>query len=371
MLVKTFKSINGEGPVELDSPSTLIICFFSKNKREDVVNLKNNFPMSTVIGCSSAGEIFNKEVSDNTLVVSLMKFKDTKFKVVEKSVAVAGQSFELGKAVYQSLEQADLKSIFVLSNGLQVNGTKLSEGLRHWNKEIPILGGLAGDGTEFKETLVFNNGKFIDGCVSIGLYGENLNVNHASSGGWISFGPKRKVTKSKDNILFELDNKPALALYKEYLGKEATNLPASGLFFPLSITHEKSKNVIRTILAVSEEDQSITFAGDVPEGADVRLMQADYRHIISAAKDAATAIGKKNGTNEYLAIAVSCVGRRLVLGEYIDSEVKELHEGLNNLNHLIGFYSYGEICPTTANNCEFHNQTMTLFTFSEDLDECA
>lgn len=368
MIVKTFKSVSGEGPIELDSPETLIICFFSSNKKEDVLKLKANFPLSTVVGCSSAGEIYDKEVYFDSMVVSLIQFKNTKFKV---EASAAADSFELGRIVSENLKKDDLKSIFVLSNGLKINGAKLAEGLRSVSKEIPIFGGLAGDGTDFKETLVFNNGEFVDGVVSVGLYGEHLNVHYGSSGGWVNFGPKRKVTKSKDNVLYELDNKPALALYKEYLGAESANLPSSGLLFPLSISYEKTSNLIRTILAVNEQDQSITFAGDIPEGAEVKLMQADYSHLINAATEAATSIGDKNENSEYLAVAVSCVGRRLVLGEYVDCEVRELHEGLNKLKNLIGFYSYGEICPTKEYNCELHNQTMTLFTFSENLDDCA
>lgn len=365
MIIKTFKSVNGEGPKELDSENTLMICFFSRSQSDSVKKLKNNFPKSTIIGCSSAGEILNKSILDDSVVVSAMKFESTNFKVINTPLANAGMSLSLGKSIYQQLKSDDLKSIFVLSNGLKVNGTQLSEGLRFGN-QIPIMGGLAGDGTDFKETLVFNNGEFIDGIVSVGLYGEKLKVNYGSFGGWVSFGPKRKVTKSKDNILYELDNKPALSLYKEYLGKEVSNLPSSGLLFPLSITNKDSKNIIRTILAVSEEDQSITFAGDVPEGSEVRLMHADYQRLIEASKKAAESIGDKNQGHDYLAVAVSCVGRRLVLGEYTDLEIKALHEGLSSLTNLVGFYSYGEICPTANNNCELHNQTMTLFTIAED-----
>ncbi|RJQ51925.1 MAG: hypothetical protein C4530_19405, partial [Desulfobacteraceae bacterium] len=187
-------------------------------------------------------------------------------------------------------------------------------------------------------------------------------------GGWDPFGPERLVTRSKGNVLYELDGQSALELYKRYLGEHAKELPASGLLFPLNMrTAESDSGVVRTILAVDEADQSMTFAGDVPEGAHVRLMKANFDHLVDGAIGAAQtsyeAIGSRSPE---LAILISCVGRKFILKQRVEEEVEGVQEVLGADTVLTGFYSYGEICPSAPRaNCELHNQTMTITTFAE------
>ena len=189
-------------------------------------------------------------------------------------------------------------------------------------------------------------------------------------GGWDPFVPERKITRSSGNVLHELDGQSALALYKKYLGPQAAELPASGLLFPLSLrVREDETGIVRTILGINEEEQSITFAGDVPEGAYVRLMKANFDRLIDGASQAAQASYTTIGASSPdLAILISCVGRKLVLKQRIEEEVESVREILGDRTVLTGFYSYGEISPFSPSaTCELHNQTMTITTFSERL----
>lgn len=174
-------------------------------------------------------------------------------------------------------------------------------------------------------------------------------------GGWDSFGIERLVSKSDNNVLFELDGKPALSLYKSFLGSEADNLPASGLLFPLSMRTEANKTpLVRTILAVNEEDQSLTFAGDIPEGSYVRLMKANMDRLIDGAQEAAQSIKQENPE---FALCISCVGRKLVLKQIVEEEVEVCLDELGSNCTISGFYSYGEIAPfKDGAECELHNQ---------------
>jgi hypothetical protein len=197
-----------------------------------------------------------------------------------------------------------------------------------------------------------------------------LVVGHGSKGGWDKFGPERVVTRSDGNILYELDGKPALALYKEYLGEKAKDLPSSGLLFPLSLRANASdeKNLVRTLLAVDHEKQSMTFAGDVPQGFRAQLMKANFDRLVDGAGAAglmAKHVTPGATTGAVLALAVSCVGRRLVLGARTEDEVDALRAVLPDDSHIAGFYSYGEISPYASGHCDLHNQTMTVTTFSE------
>ena len=206
---------------------------------------------------------------------------------------------------------------------------------------------------------------------AVGLYGPRVKIGHGSKGGWDKFGPARRVTRAEHNVLYELDGRPALRLYKEYLGERAAELPASALLFPLAVSdsHGDSKVLVRTVLAVSEQDQSMTFAGDVPQGSVAQLMRANFERLIDGASSAARGAGSSlvdlMGTNEILSIAISCVGRRLILGERTEEEIEAALHGLPAGTRQIGFYSYGEISPFASGACDLHNQTMTLTTISE------
>jgi hypothetical protein len=202
----------------------------------------------------------------------------------------------------------------------------------------------------------------------VGLYGDRLRVGYGSMGGWDTFGPDRMITRSVGNVLYELDGEPALTLYKRYLGEHAAGLPASGLRFPLSLRSGHSENrVVRTILGVDEEKGSLTFAGDVPQGHQARLMKANVDRLIDGATGAANRSHEVVGSSSpELAVLISCVGRRLVLGQRIEEEVESVRRVLGPGATQLGFYSYGEIAPFTPSaQCELHNQTMTITTFAE------
>jgi hypothetical protein len=269
-----------------------------------------------------------------------------------------------------SLNKESLVHVFVLSDGLKVNGSDLVKGLtKNLSSKVTVTGGLAGDGDRFKETLVFWDGPPDKDTIAVlGLYGNRLKVGYGSLGGWDSFGPERLITRSRGNILYELDGQSALELYKKYLGEHAKGLPATGLLFPLSIrTKEGDAGVVRTILSIDEEDRSLTFAGDIPEGAYARLMKANFDRLIDGAVGAAkTSYEAIGSTSPDLAVLISCVGRKMILKQRTEEEVEGVHEVLGDKTVLTGFYSYGEISPFTPSaRCELHNQTMTITTFTE------
>ncbi len=329
--------------------------------------IRQAFPEAILAGCSTAGEIGGAMVRENSASISFIEFEKTKISYHEQEIRDAANSLSSGATLIESMDKEKLQHIFVLSDGININGSQLVIGMRDKiGDHCEITGGLAGDGPEFRETVLLNNeGKLINkAAIAIGFYGENLEVGYGSRGGWNSFGIERNVTKSKDNVLYELDGKPALALYKSFLGDQAENLPASGLLFPLSMRFESDKKpLVRTILGINEEEQSLTFAGDIPTGSYVRLMKANVDRLIDGAEEAAQVAKMEESS---LAILISCVGRRLVLKQLVEEEVESVQEVLGDNCTLTGFYSYGEIAPFTKGaTCELHNQTMTITTFRE------
>ena len=203
------------------------------------------------------------------------------------------------------------------------------------------------------------------------MYGDAIRVGHGTLGGWDAFGPERIITRSQGNVLAELDNQPALSLYKEYLGEFSEQLPSSALRFPLSLKLPgEADSVVRTILNINEDDNTMVFAGDMPEGASAKLMKANFETLIDGANGAAQGAMKAVAHDQVkLALLVSCVGRRLVLSQRVFEELEAVVEVVGEDIPLCGFYSYGEISPLIDSvQCRLHNQTMTITTFSEVLD---
>lgn len=329
------------------------------------------FPDMLLVGCSTSGEIANHDIYDESLVLTTLEFEKTSVAHSSCSLQHFDTIFDAARHLAGELPVKDLHHAIILSEGLDVNGSDLVRGL---NSVLPdnvqITGGLAGDGDRFGETFVLvGDDAERDRLVLIGLYGNDIEIGFGCYGGWDTFGPDRLITKSEGNQLFELDNKPALTLYKEYLGDYAENLPSSGLHFPLYISIDKNDEigVVRTILGIDEETQSLTFAGDIPQGKYARLMKANSHRLVDGAHQAAVdSIGMVTNKEPDLALIFSCVGRRLVLKQRTEEELEVLSEVYGNKTTLAGFYSYGEIAPHDAMTlATLHNQTMCITTISE------
>ncbi len=334
-----------------------------------VRELRAAHPGAVCAGCSTAGEIHGDRVCDGTFTALLISFARTPVRAACVHVTSAADSDAAGAMLGRELASPDLRHVFVLSDGLLVNGSRLTASLRaHLPAGVQATGGLAGDGPRFHHTVVGLGATLGPGrVVAVGLYGDAIRVSYGSAGGWEPFGPKRLITKATDNVLHELDNLPALPLYKRYLGERSSGLPAAGLLFPLQLLPHSGANtgLVRTILATDEETQSLTFAGDMPVGHFCRLMKAGADTLVEGASTAAgQALTAANGPRAVL--LVSCVGRKLVLGQRIEEEVEAVLARLGANVCATGFYSYGEISPAgLTHGCELHNQTMTLTVLDE------
>jgi len=335
--------------------------------------LHHRYPNAQIALWSTAGEIHMESVMDNTVSVTALQMEKTSVQTASVNIReTRGDSREAGKLLAKKLGRGDdMVYVMILSDGSMVNGSQLIRGLHEsLGKDVPVTGGLAGDGADFTTTLVGLNEEPVRGTiVTIAFHGKHLRVGHGSMGGWEMFGLERTVTKSQDNVLFEVDDKPVLDLYKNYLGPYAAELPGSALLFPLSVrlSPESEETVVRTILSIDEAANGMVFAGDVPEGAKVRFMKANFDRLIDAASDAAQQTFRDElGNNPRLAILISCVGRKIILANRIEEEVEAVRDVFGERTLLTGFYSYGEISPMSASaKCELHNQTMTITTLDE------
>ena len=335
---------------------------------------------AVLAGCTTAGEISQKGVSDESLVLTSVRFDTSRVKRVATVLRGMADSLDAGRRLASQLQSQVLVGVLVLTQGVEINGSALVQGMTDvLGSSIPITGGMAGDGTAFTRTWVIDNeGLSAERVLAIGFYGADLQVSHGSYGGWSPFGPARKVTHAEGNVLYALDNEPALAVYKRYLGDYASGLPVSGLLFPFAMLgkHHNETGLIRTVLSVDEQIGSVTLAGDIDPDGYVRLMHANTDALVEGASVAAVAARGveasvvdgtgSTGSGQRLALLVSCVGRKLVMGDRVEEEVEAVAEVFGKNALIGGFYSFGELCPMSgASECKLHNQTMTISYFSE------
>lgn len=353
----------------------LVLCFGAPLffRQEGLhAGLREAAPQAVLAGCSGAGEILQAQVHDDTLAVTGVAFDKASVYGASTPIRGMADSFEAGRRLAEQLAEAGLRHVLVFGTGVDINGSALVEGMQSVLPEgVAISGGLAGDGGAFVETFTLGNGgSRSDQVVAAGLYGDSLAVGNSSLGGWVPFGPARRVTRCDHNLLFELDGESALNVYKRYLGEYARDLPASGLLFPFELLRddEESSGIIRTILGVDEAAGSLTLAGDVIEGGYLKLMHASTERLIDAAERAAKALQPLAAAHagEALSLLVSCVGRKLVMGDRVDEEVEAVACTLGRGATVAGFYSYGEISASEfVGDCRLHNQTMTITWITE------
>lgn len=328
------------------------------------------FPEAKIVSASTAGEVYNDTRQEKTVVCIAIYFEKTIFELAIDNIRNFSNSFELGKTTAEKLKKENLRYVMVISDGNVINGDDLIAGINiSVGDAVEVTGAMAGDGGRFEKTLTGLHTQLDTGnLILLGLYGNNIRVTSGIKGGWSLFGPERTVTKSDKNELFEIDGENALDLYKRYLGKFAESLPSSALFFPIAIINSGNEDhIVRTILRVNEEQKSMIFAGNIPEGSTIRLMRTNTDQVISMASEAANTATKKNNTNPELALIFNCIGRKLILDSRADDELKSIRQCLPANTTTAGLYSYGEFSKLgiSAGSCALHNQTVVVTLLNE------
>ena len=365
MKTEQLRFINGEfssKPALKDADLVLVFGESDEFRSVDFFEkVKNAYPQSNIIGCSSSGNIMSNVISHDDAVLTAVKFEKGTIRVATSTVSAPNESKSVGIKLARELEGEGLKHILIVANGLCINGSELADGFNDAST-VSSSGGLAGDGTAFVNTAVIANAPSASNIVTaIGIYGDVL-VKTGSFAGFDEFGVEKSVTKSVDNVVYEIDNEPALDMYKRYLGDEAKGLPLSGLYFPVSIKDTPdAKPLIRTLLAIDNDTKSITFAGTIKQGSLLKLMKSNIDNLVENAALAADAVNITEGFSSGLCIAVSCVGRMIIMKQLVEEELDEVKNKLPSGMAITGFYSYGELAPNIGlKECSLHNQTMTL-----------
>ena len=333
-------------------------------------DIKTMFPNGHIVFGSTSGDITAETVEENSITITAIEFEKSRFIIKTSNILNSeSNSYKTGYNLIKQLPDEGLKFVFVLSEGSFINGSQLTKGMNDaTNNNVLITGGLCADAARFEKTIAAYNENPKQGeIVAIGFYGDTLEATFSIHGGWTPFGPERIVTKSSANILYELDNQPALDLYKKYLGEKSKELPGAALLYPLNVkSNNEEQSIVRSILNIDEDSNAMILAGDIPENSKVQLMMTNVDNIANASERAAKQALELRKNKPQLALLVSCIGRKLVLDQRVEEEIEEVVEVVGNQTTISGFYSYGEIAPFHGENtCQLHNQTMTITLISE------
>ena len=342
---------------EIMQCDSVLIQVFSGEGEEKFKSLlafiEKKFPHATIIAASTDGEIYEGCVLTQESVISVSLFSVTK---VTSCYVKSEESFDEGVRVATNIVTPKTKLVIAFTDGIATNGEAFLRGFSSVAKDVKIAGGLAGDNGKLKKTLLGIGSKLYEkGVVAVALDSDVLHVETLYHFGWRSVGLPHKVTASKGNRVYSIDNMTTVEFYTKYLGESiAKLLPAVGIEFPL-IMKKEGVNVARASLA-KYEDGSLSFAGNIAEGTEVYIGIGSKEEIIQ------NPIERKSLAVESFFI-YSCMARRRFLPDTIQKEI----EHFAKLAKTSGFFTYGEFY--TSDKPELLNQTLTAVALSESLQE--
>lgn len=377
----------------IDSAQTLILVFGPADWQAYTAafnELIAHYAQAIIVGCSGYGAISNGEILDDTLIASITHFHQTQLRLATCPINSPAESLFAGQILAHELAAPDLQATLLFSDGLNTNGSTLIAGIN--SKLSPatvVIGGLAGDSQRFTSTWVMANQlpRSQLAC-ALGFYGNAIQFKTAIRVGWNPLGPERQVTLASGNKLYTLDDKPALELYKQYLGSRATDITKNSLNFPLAIRSKgKPYTLIRTPMVLDEDSQTLIFAGDIPENSSAQLVHVSATTLIDGAYKAGLELNEVIALNQdqpVLLLTISCGARRAVMAEDAGLELDAVCSAFAKKINQVGYYSFGELAPhnvklepknspycatkdcttclatPTYGLCELHNQTITL-----------
>jgi hypothetical protein len=350
-----------------------IVFIFGDNKTirdQDAIGfVRRQYPQARIFGGTSAYEINHEGFAENSIVFTAVEFNEVKMQLA-RSPLTAYTSKEAAESLAAQITDKDnIGHLFVLCEGRDVNGGRIVDELNKVFPGVSISGGMAADkNTVLPNYLVFDD-QMSDKCIIAVAFDKSLKVGYGAHGGWDSLGVDHKITKSDGKYVYEVDGQPALGFYKKYLGQGAGNFAEEASYFPVLLKKDLSGGgVIRSVILIDEAKDALIFSTDMPQGWYFRLMWANYHHLMQASlRSAEESMSGIDTAKKFLALIISCTGRKIVLKQKVYETIQEAADTLGNNKVVCGFYSLGEICPLSRedNRAYYHNQTMTITTLSD------
>lgn len=348
---------------------TLAIVFISiKQDRYAVCALLNEQGID-IFGATTSGEFTDKEIGEGSAVIMLLDLSPAYFKIEYRETRDSS-AYEVAKQVGEKGKKIFSNPAFIIASGwLHTDGVQIIKGIEDGIAGDPVVfGGMAGDDLTLADPVVFTNDQHsTTGLVSIIIDQDKVNVSGVATCGWKAIGISKTITKSENNIVYTIDDKPALDIVMKYLGLSLDSQPITstvfnlGAYYPLQLEREGAPPVMRTAMLGNTEDHSLICAGPVPQGSKVRFSLPPDFDIIDTVVDECTEV--KDQQDADAVIMFSCVSRYLSFGVMTSEEIERVKNVWNA--PFIGFFSYGEYGRSKGGRHEFHNNTCCVVTLRE------
>lgn len=344
-----------------------LFCSPREGLEDLLAGIQDAVDTANLAGCTTDGEISGAGLSSGSAVLAGIVTDRIDFHLsVAENLSQGSES--VGKKLARGLPESTLY-VQLFSDGITGNGCAILQGISSvLGENLPVSGGTAGDDGKFKRTWQFAGKKILtDAAVAIGFSGD-FKLGTGVRSGWMPIGLAIKVTRASGNILYELNGEPALKVFERFLGKHANKLPEIGVEYPLGLVGrwgdvgEEDYCLLRATMSVNRKEGSISFAGEIPEGAMVNLTCGDISSVLQASKKAAQlAMTDLGDAKAAMIFCYSCMARKIVLGRRTREEIELIREVISPELPIVGFYTYGEYSRVKRNGPSFlHNETATV-----------
>jgi hypothetical protein len=358
---------------------TLAIMFLSvKQDIEAVLGLLEKKEIQ-IFGTTTAGEFIDGDIEEGSIVILLLDMDPAYFKLefieIDPNNALEDAK-KLGVIVKESFNHP---ALIVATGGVFIDGDQIMDGITQGfgkptssaERELTIFGGMAGDDLIAEKPLVFINGKSKDNAlIALIIDEDKIDVRGITTCGWKAIGTAKTVTKSEGNIVYTIDNKPALDMLMKYLGVDVQQENSNGIvaflnswYYPLQLERENGDIVIRATRFANSENRSLICTGSVPEGSKIKFAFPPEFDAIETVVSECESIKDNAQQLADALIMFSCVSRHLSFGALMKEEIEQVKNVWNA--PMAGFFTYGEYGRSKIGNNEFHNNACCVVALKE------
>ncbi len=357
--------------IKNDFKPTLAIVFLSIKQDWNGVRTILDQKGITVFGATTAGEFIDGEIGEGGITIMLLDINPAYFRIHFRETG-EHTTYENAKQIGLTGKNSFTNPAFIIASGwLHIDGEKIVEGIiEGFGSEITVFGGMAGDDLAMEGPLVFTNKEgAVNGVLALVIDEDKIEINGIATCGWKPIGTTKTVTKSEGNIVYTIDDKPALDMVMKYLGLDIdldtgndvlTNI---GAYYPLQLERENVAPVMRTAMWGNKEDRSLICAGTVPQGSKVKFsLPPDFDAIEQVVEECKELKNDRQQEADAL-IMFSCISRHLSFGILMSEEIEQVKQVWDA--PMVGFFSYGEFGKSKTGKHEFHNNTCCVVALKE------
>jgi hypothetical protein len=325
-----------------------------------------------VFGATTAGEFINGDIEEGSIVLMLLDMNPSYFKLVFLETTTETTLEDAKRIGYIGKETFTNPAFIIATGGIFIDGEHIVDGImQSFGEEATIFGGMAGDDLIAEQPIVFTNNNHKDNAlIALIIDEDKIDIRGIASCGWKAIGTTKTVTKSEGNIVYTIDDKPALDMLMKYLGVDIKQEDNKGIvafmnswYYPLQLERENGDTVIRATRFANNEDRSLICTGSVPQGSQIKFsLPPDFDAIETVVTECASIKDNEHQKADAL-IMFSCVSRHLSFGALMKEEIEQVQNIWNA--PMVGFFTYGEYGKSKIGKNEFHNNACCVVALKE------